>query len=107
MHDVPGALEQHYQPRHLQPAGGGTAAASHDHQQDEDALAELRPEVEVRGHEARGGHRAHLEGGEAQGIAGGIAQFQHQDIFDYAPDCTAARDYDDFITELLNNDNEE
>ena len=37
----------------------------------------------------------------------GESQFQHQDIFDYAPDCTAARDYDDFITELLNNDNEE
>ncbi len=31
----------------------------------------------------------------------GESQFQHQDIFSYAPDCTAAHDYDDFITELL------
>lgn len=31
----------------------------------------------------------------------GESQFQHQDIFDYAPDCTAAQDYDDFISELL------
>ncbi len=31
----------------------------------------------------------------------GESQFQHQDIFSYAPDCTAARDYDDFISELL------
>ena len=31
----------------------------------------------------------------------GESQFQHQDIFDYAPDCTAAQDYDEFISELL------
>ena len=31
----------------------------------------------------------------------GESQFQHQDIFSYTPDCTAAHDYDDFITELL------
>lgn len=32
----------------------------------------------------------------------GESQFQHQDIFAYAPDCTAAQDYDEFVTELLN-----
>ncbi len=31
----------------------------------------------------------------------GESQFQHQDIFAYAPDCTAAQDYDQFVTELL------
>lgn len=36
----------------------------------------------------------------------GESQFQHQDIFTYAPDCTAARDYDEFITELLEPQNE-
>ena len=37
----------------------------------------------------------------------GESQFQHQDIFAYAPDCTAARDYEDFISELLNTQSEE
>ena len=32
----------------------------------------------------------------------GESQFQHEDIFAYAPDCTAAIDYDAFINELLN-----
>lgn len=31
----------------------------------------------------------------------GESQFQHVSIFDYAPDCTAAQDYADFIQELL------
>lgn len=37
----------------------------------------------------------------------GESQFQHQDIFAYAPDCTAARDYEDFISELLTTQTEE
>lgn len=37
----------------------------------------------------------------------GESQFQHQDIFTYAPDCTAAHDYDDFITELLTSPSKE
>lgn len=37
----------------------------------------------------------------------GESQFQHQDIFAYAPDCTAAQDYEEFITELLTNKEEE
>jgi len=36
----------------------------------------------------------------------GESQFQHEDIFTYAPDCTAAQDYDNFITELLNSQSE-
>lgn len=35
----------------------------------------------------------------------GESQFQHQDIFQYAPDCTAAQDYDEFVTELLQIEN--
>lgn len=31
----------------------------------------------------------------------GESQFHHQSIFEYAPSCTAARDYEDFIEELL------
>ena len=37
----------------------------------------------------------------------GESQFQHQDIFTYAPNCTAATDYKDFITELLSTANDE
>ena len=37
----------------------------------------------------------------------GESQFQHQDIFTYAPNCTAAADYNAFITELLSTTNAE
>lgn len=37
----------------------------------------------------------------------GESQFKHQDIFSWAPDCTAAQDYDDFITELLETQEDE
>ncbi len=36
-----------------------------------------------------------------QCIKVGESQFQHQDIFAYAPDCSAAKDYKDFVSELL------
>lgn len=36
-----------------------------------------------------------------QCIRVGESQFQHQSIFDYAPDCTAAIDYEAFVRELI------
>jgi len=37
-----------------------------------------------------------------QCIRVGESQYQYQSIFDYSPDCTAARDYAAFVTELTN-----
>lgn len=37
----------------------------------------------------------------------GESQYQHEDIFSYAPDCTAAKDYGEFVDELLATQNEE
>jgi chromosome partitioning protein len=37
----------------------------------------------------------------------GESQYQHEDIFTYAPDCTAAKDYGEFVDELLATQNEE
>lgn len=36
-----------------------------------------------------------------QTVKVGESQYQHEDIFEYAPDCTAAKDYAAFVDELL------
>lgn len=35
----------------------------------------------------------------------GESQFQHEDIFTYAPECTASHDYRDFVSELIKTQN--
>ena len=37
----------------------------------------------------------------------GESQFQHEDIFTYAPECTASHDYRDFVSELIKTQNPE
>lgn len=42
-----------------------------------------------------------------QTVKVGESQYQHEDIFTYAPDCTAAQDYGAFVDELVNTYNQE